>query len=422
MKNTISKGIVLLASGTAGAQMIVLIAMPFLTRIYNPEQFGILSVYSSIISILIINAALRYEQAIPLVDDETEAFQLLVLSLALTFIIATILFAFGQFGIFELLPARLIVIDKYWIYVPIGFLFAGLYQILVEWGVRERTYGVIMKTKVTQATFQVGVQCAIGYFIGATYGLLLGHVIGLSAGISRLVLMLKDVKQSLSCVKYKSLMAISRKHINYPKYLALAGFFNVGARYMPSIIIAWLYGATIAGFFFLAERVLNAPLLLISDSIGKVVYGECAKLHRENASLSLFIRKAILILSIVGGFLTTIIFFFSELIFSFVFGSEWLASGYIASVLSLLFLFRFVTSPLAKILNIYNMQRINMYFQIMLFMISISSLIVAEKLDYGYQVAIALYSISASIIYFLYILFLNNVVGLDNRLGKEHCA
>ena len=56
-------------------------AAPILTRLYDPDDFGLLAVYSGILALVLVVASVRYELAIPLPEDEEEAANIAVLSL-----------------------------------------------------------------------------------------------------------------------------------------------------------------------------------------------------------------------------------------------------------------------------------------------------------------------------------------------------
>lgn len=62
-----------LVGGTTGAQLLAVLAAPLLTRLYTPEDFGLLAVYASLLGLIAVIASLRYELAIPLPTDDTEA-------------------------------------------------------------------------------------------------------------------------------------------------------------------------------------------------------------------------------------------------------------------------------------------------------------------------------------------------------------
>ena len=89
-KNNFARGVSVLVGGTAGAQLVVLLAAPLLTRLYSPEDFGILAVYVGILSLLSVIASFKYELAIPLPEHENEVVAVTLLSFFLVLVIATL--------------------------------------------------------------------------------------------------------------------------------------------------------------------------------------------------------------------------------------------------------------------------------------------------------------------------------------------
>ena len=70
-----------LVTGTTFAQIIAILASPLLTRLYGPEAFGFLALFTSITSIIGVIACMRYEMAIMLPKTDEEAANLPALCL-----------------------------------------------------------------------------------------------------------------------------------------------------------------------------------------------------------------------------------------------------------------------------------------------------------------------------------------------------
>src|SRR5690625_1762348 len=70
----------MIAGGTAFAQLLTLLLSPIVTRIYSPEEYGVLTTFTAILGILSL-AAFKYEVAIPITKNEKIAINLLVLCL-----------------------------------------------------------------------------------------------------------------------------------------------------------------------------------------------------------------------------------------------------------------------------------------------------------------------------------------------------
>ncbi len=83
IKNNFAKRVSLLIGATAVAQLILILSMPLLTRLYTPEDFGLLAIYSSILAVISVVASLCYESAIPLPKNDETAAHILLLTISI---------------------------------------------------------------------------------------------------------------------------------------------------------------------------------------------------------------------------------------------------------------------------------------------------------------------------------------------------
>ena len=74
-----------LVSGTTLAQAITILTAPIISRLFAPEAFGVLNVFTSLIGIVAIVICLRYEYAIMLPEDNTDAINIFALCLVIAF-------------------------------------------------------------------------------------------------------------------------------------------------------------------------------------------------------------------------------------------------------------------------------------------------------------------------------------------------
>ncbi|WP_292521939.1 hypothetical protein [Methanoculleus sp.] len=87
-----------LVTGTTFAQIIAVLASPLLTRLYGPEAFGFLAIFTSITGILGVIACLRYEMAIMLPKTNEEAANLLDLCLLCVAVVSALTVPALYFG------------------------------------------------------------------------------------------------------------------------------------------------------------------------------------------------------------------------------------------------------------------------------------------------------------------------------------
>ena len=181
LKSKFSLNIMTLMLGTTVAQAIPIIISPILTRIYSPEEFGLLILFMSIVSILSVIVSLRYERAIIQPLDDEDAISLVVISMLVTIgvsAILTILINIFYTQIQELIGNNEIGILKYW--VPFAVLITGFYNSLYEWQVRKKQFALSAKIVMSKGAVTAGGQVGLGAMMfpgGLIFGYLMGIVI-----------------------------------------------------------------------------------------------------------------------------------------------------------------------------------------------------------------------------------------------------
>src|SRR5271156_5318955 len=113
-----------LFAANAAAQLLTFAAYPVLTRIYTPDQLGILSVVMFAMMILTPASTLRYEIALPLCRSNTEAASVMTLCFAIvaitTVLIAVALLVLPQSVLVAIGPAA-----PYRMFLPLALLAFG---------------------------------------------------------------------------------------------------------------------------------------------------------------------------------------------------------------------------------------------------------------------------------------------------------
>lgn len=138
-KSHFTKSVLLIAGGTASAQIISILITPLITRIYLPQEFGVFSLFMASLGLLSPVASLKYEWAIPIAEDNDETSNVLFLSFLVlifcTVLISVALLLQGKviMGYFNAQP-----LWHYSFYIPVGVLGVGLYNIFLQWSFRSK--------------------------------------------------------------------------------------------------------------------------------------------------------------------------------------------------------------------------------------------------------------------------------------------
>src|SRR5690606_11727504 len=77
------RGTLTLLAGSGAGRIIAVLSMPVLTRLYGPEDFGVLALFTALTGMLVPVATLRYVLALPLPRKDGVAINLLALNLGL---------------------------------------------------------------------------------------------------------------------------------------------------------------------------------------------------------------------------------------------------------------------------------------------------------------------------------------------------
>jgi len=338
MNNPLYRGVAVLGSGTAVAQLIGIVTMPIITRLYTPADLGILSVYSSVLAIFGVGAILRYELAYGLPKENDDAINLFGLSLILL-CITTIGFALILLFGWDLLidTFDLGAIEQYTWFLLIGFFGMGLYTMLNYWAVRQRDYGRITYTKINQGVGGSVCKILLGILSFGPIGLIIGQIVSQIAGITTLArAMLRKERANLKTISLSGMVSVAKTYKSFPVFNFPASIVNTMSLQLPPLMLLALYDSDVVGFYALAHMLVVLPGSLISGSMGQAFLGEAAKMVREGSRelRSLYVRT-LKHLFVIGVPLIGIPALCAPFVAPIIFGEVWTEAGWYCLPLSL---------------------------------------------------------------------------------------
>lgn len=357
----IFKNMAILALGAGIAKALSFLLTPIITRIYSPEDFGVLSVFAAFTALIIPFSTLRYTVAIPLPRNDKIAFNLLTLCftilITLSVLISVFLILFAK-PILIFLSVDVLV--PYWWLIIIMVFGSGLYDILRNWATREKTFKVLAKTKVTQILGASIVKIGLGLLGVKPLGLLFGNLVSQAGGIFSLTRkFFASFKANIGSIKKKHLVFLFKYYGDYPKYRLPSQFLLVFCAKAPILFSSWLFGVEVTGQLGLSISMMGLPLLLFGQTTGQAYFAEISRIGRKQPKEIFQVTKDV----VKKLFLVSIIPFlflllFSPVAFPFVFGEQWFDAGVYTSILAPYLLFQFVSSPIMNALNVLNRQKI----------------------------------------------------------------
>ena len=357
-------------TGTTIAQAIPIAISPILTRIYTPEEFGLFGLYMSIVTMVSVIATGRYELAIMLPKQDKDAINILALSLVITIMISIIflllIFLFNH-NITKLLGNTSI---SNWLYmVPLSIFVTGIFQSFTLWHNRKKRYKDLAQTRVIQNGTMGLSNIGLGLLNTGVFGLIAGLIFGQILAIYKLITVTllhdKKIYNQISSLK---IIALAKKYIQFPKYDILAAFSNVASQQIPHILFNVLFSSTIAGYFYLTQRMMSMPVNLISSAVLDVFKEQASKDFKKEGNAKKIYTvtfKKLFLLSIIPS---VIIYVYSIDIFIILFGNNWSVAGEYAQILVPMLFLRFISNPLSFMFYIGEKQKLNLILQFFTFM------------------------------------------------------
>jgi O-antigen/teichoic acid export membrane protein len=401
-KGKFARSVAVMTAGTALGQGLVLASAPLLTRLYTPADFGVLAVYGSIVSLVAVVGALRYELAIALPEDDESAANLLLLALILVMLIS-LLAGLGVWLLADQL-VRLVntaALKPYLWLVPLGVLGTGIYEALTFWAVRKKAFTTIARTRFTQSAGQVLTQTILGLLKLGPVGLLLGQVVGKTGGSGTLAtLAWKHDRESIKRISASGMCRAALRYRRFPMLSSSTAVLNYSGLYLPPILLAAFYGPQVAGWFLLGQRVIGLPMMVVGKSVSDVYMGEAAQLVRTDPhALERLFTKTAKRLTLIGAPPLLVLGLIAPWVFALVFGEGWREAGVYAQLMAVAFLAQFVTTPLETTFAVTERQDLGLARHTIRLVLVVGSLSLAHWARWGPVVAISLYSAGMFVTY-----------------------
>jgi len=395
-RDSFIKNVLLIAGGTAAAQLITILCTPVVTRLYTPADFGVLTVFTAILGIIGQLSTLRYSVAVPLAENENLANNILQLCFFISFFLSLIFGAVTLlFG--DLFSGSLSIADAVhysWL-LPICLLGIGLYEALAAWAVRRKHFNIISRTKLSQGITSSCVKILLGWVGIKPMGLLLGFLASEIAGTGSIFTAFR--REHPSFFRNMSWQGIINAAIRYRNFPLLQSWsrllLSLGVQ-LPAIFMAASFGARDAGLFGLASSMVSIPMNLMGASVAQVYYSEIASYGKSKPDVILrlsisIIRKMVLVGIITIGFLALA----GPWLFTIVFGAEWHDAGVYATMLSVLAIGQFVSSPIMHCLDVLEKQGLQFLLNVIRVFLVVSVFMLCAKFGFSSESTILWYSI-----------------------------
>ncbi|MEZ2691702.1 lipopolysaccharide biosynthesis protein [Psychrobacter faecalis] len=399
-KNSYWKDVFLQASGNTIAQVIGILGMPILTRLYAPEAFATQAIFVQVVGFLAAFISFRFEYFLQLLDDITQSYSFILWILCVGFIMTLfstlVIFILNITNFFDFFN---IITSSIFYLAPVA-----AYSICISTAIKHEAQrqGDFKSTSIAEVSskFSYIASGAILSLFLNNLGLILTTVFG---SIGRIISLRGYFLSFISNIKK---INIDKKLLNVyrgrAKGMVLSNTILSFSSLLPMFFISKQFGANTLGQFSLVMATVFLPSGLIGSAVGNVFYQRSAQLWnlKNFIGLKYLWTETLVKLILFGLPIYLIIFLVSSRAYPFVFGNQWLQAGEVAKLMSIAAFFSFLAGPLDRmslVLGIgYYLPLI--HFCRVLMIISVMALVYILNLEYIDFILI--FSIGMSLIYF----------------------
>lgn len=349
---TISSGI---------AQGFLLLISPVITRLYGPQEVGAFAVILGFGALVGSVGTGRLEHAIPIARGPIEAIRIAFLGGVLVTITSLIALVAVNVLPPSVMPGSSSWKDLPFLAVPIiaiSFAFSQLINALL---LRQRAIRSVGKNKILQGVVSGLGQLAFGLAqynaSGMIWAQALGYTTGAMNGLQRLslrggmVIWRRGARLKETFLEYR----------RFPLTLAPAALCNLAAQQVPVLALSSIYGLYEAGLYALIMRACGGPLGMLGQAVAQVYASEFRTFRdKPEGALAKEYLTMLFRLFIVGVLAVGFLVFVMNEWGTVIFGKRWENIGIVSTLLSLMLLSDFVTTPVSMTLSYLGRTRIQL--------------------------------------------------------------
>ena len=326
---------------------------PLITRLYGPEAFGLQGVFTSVVGLLIVVAAMGYPTAIVLPRHDADALGLARLSILIAIGVALLTtIALSIFGVEILRMLNAEAIGALIYLIPLAMIISVLGGVLGQWLIRKRVFGLSARYGVLTTLITSSTKAGLGFLHPTaliliatnTFGALVGTLLTWRGWRKHSSKLLKTNAEHASTPTL-TLVQLAKQHRDFPLLRTPQNLINAFSQSLPVLLLASYFGAASAGQYAIAIGVLGMPAGLIGGSVMSVFYPRINEAIHNGEDARALIVKATLGMAAMGVLPFVVILVAGPALFEFVFGKGWNTAGVYAQLLAAWLFFAFINKP-----------------------------------------------------------------------------
>ncbi len=339
------------------AQILYLLCLPYLSRIYSPNDFGLLASVSTIASLFVIFSVFRIDFVyIKNQDNVTKYFYggLIILLLM------------SGLSVFVLYVIDYPLVVTEW-QLLLCFIFMGLYSLGTNFCVGSSDYKSLSLGRI----LQIIVQCAIMLFFATyydSYGLIYGFVLG-----QLVASFFFFMKMDISKFQWNDVVNLIKESKKFCVNNTVLAVLQYSVPLIPILVGKYFYTGGELGGYFLFLQTFAAPFAIIRRSLLNIINSELSDQKKFKGFYAKLRGNKLSYIAAIGYAGVCVVTFlvlntWGNLIAGFVFGEEWAQFGYLIKWVLLFFLMDVIFQPFASLLGLWEEYKASYFVEIVRFL------------------------------------------------------
>ena len=389
------------------AYALAFVAYPFLTRLYDPFDFGVLGLLVAASNILMNVATFRFDWSMPNARTKTGAAALFawgLIALGITTVLTFLVLATGLGGILiaSLESDELVrqTFMRLGFLLPVVVFALGAGELLNGWHVRENDMSSVSRSSVVQKGTDSGLSL-IGGIASLGVASLLGAYVA-SFWVRGVALMWRtsELWSGFGRLSIRRMRCVLCRFFSEASWSTTVSLVNASSHTLPLVLISSFYSIKDAGTYFLVYRVALAPLYLVTRSLGSTYWAHAAQLYKSGDIRELnshlirttrYLSLGIVPIVVVCGLAP---FFVGPL-----FGEEqWAGAGYMLLALMPVLIAIFVYSPTHHLVAL-RRPSTQLFGDVLRVVMVVGSIVACGLLKWNVYIAVALSSAASFVGY-----------------------
>lgn len=347
-------------AGNGLGQIVTFFALPLLSRLYSPDQYGLLTLALSIVGLTGPMALFGMHSAIVVPRRDSDVAPLAAVGLFSLVLTGTILGAIVYFW------SPLFVSDEsirpfLAIALPVLVVVAGAGTLLGPLAVRSGEYGSIGRRNSLVSISITVSQLALSGTAGLLWfnGLISGNIVGFFIGILLFVHFARRYARKVTVVEcFKAV----KEYWRFPVVFAPMTTLTQLSQQAPIFFVIYWFGTAEGGQVGMAERMVTVPLALLGLAGSTVFIGELSHAVRNgNGGLTKIFLTTSKWLSLLGLLLMLALMFLSTVLIPVFLGEEWEVAAKVAQLMAVVAATRIVTIPIRELFGLLKHARLVAY-------------------------------------------------------------